>query len=228
MKTTTQLSPIWLNDTRWSSTLNMLNRFFELKDFIDVSDPDLAPHVPSASETMIVQDLFESLKIFESVSKNYEKRLSQCLKHVYCLIHFLTLSWPRLLHFVWYQWRTCNEQSFWTRTGGMQRPRGNMLKPKEKVILSVFQKEVCVVANDSTKNSFADAVLAKRAKRETFDLKWIPPTSNKAERLFNRVRHIFTDYRKSPSPINLEAQIFLNVNKKHWNVFTVQEIISSK
>ena len=60
----------------------MLNRFFELKDFIDVSDPDLAPDVPSASETMIVQDLFESLKIFESVAKNYKKRLSQCLKHV--------------------------------------------------------------------------------------------------------------------------------------------------
>ena len=77
------------------------------------------------------------------------------------------------------------------------------------------------------KNSFVDAVFAKRAKCETFDLKWIPPTSNKAERLFIRVRHIFTDYRKSLSPINLEAQMFLIVNKKHWNVFTVQESISS-
>ena len=88
----------------------------------------------------------------------------------------------------------------------MQRLRGNMLKPNEKAILSVFQKEVCVVEKDSTKNSFADAVLAKRAKRETFDLKWIPPTSNKTERLFNRVRHILTDCRKS-----LSASIMLCV-----------------
>ena len=66
----------------------------------------------------------------------------------------------------------------------------NMLTSKEKAIQSVFQKEVCVVEKDSTKNCFADALLAKRAKCETFDLKWIPPTSNKAERLFSRVRHI--------------------------------------
>ena len=89
----TQLSPICLNDTRWSSTFNMWNRFFfELKDFIDVSDPDLAPHIPSASETMIVQDLFKNLKFFELVLKIYKKRLSQCLKHVYRLIHFLNGS----------------------------------------------------------------------------------------------------------------------------------------
>ena len=42
----------------------------------------------------------------------------------------------------------------------------------------------------------------------------------------HRARHIFTDYRKSLSPINLEAQMFLNVIKKHWNVSTVQEITS--
>ena len=40
-----QLSTIRLNDTKWSSTFNMLNRYCELKDFIDVSDTDLAPHL---------------------------------------------------------------------------------------------------------------------------------------------------------------------------------------
>ena len=34
----------------------------------------------------------------------------------------------------------------------------NMPKSDEKAFLSVVQKEVCVVENDSTKNSFADAV----------------------------------------------------------------------
>ena len=62
------------------------------------------------------------------------------------------------------------------------------------------------------KNSFADAVLAKRAKCETFDLKWIPPTSNKAERLQSSTSY-FHVIQKSLSPINLEAQIFLNVKK---------------
>ena len=100
---------------------------------------------------------------------------------------------------------------------------GNMMKLNEKADLVFFKKRF-VSLRMIRHISFADAVLAKRTKCETFDLKWIPPTSNKEERPFSRVRHIFTDYRKSLSPINLESQIFLNVNKKHWNVFTVQEL----
>ena len=206
----------------------MLNRFFELKDFIDVSDPDLAPRIPSASETMIVQDLFKNLKIFESVSKKLQEA-SVTMLEARILFDSLLERFPGLDYYIL---SGINGKPVMNRATEFELAvwkalEGNMLKSNEKAILSVFQIEVCVVENYSTKNSFADAVLAKKAKCETFDLKWIPPTSNKAERLFSRVSHIFTDYRKSLSPINLEAQIIQNVNKKHWNVFTVQEIIYS-
>ena len=45
--------------------------------------------------------------------------------------------------------------------------------------------------------------------------------------LISRVRYVLADDRKSLSPVNFEAQIFLHANKKHWTVFTIQEIPNS-
>ena len=64
--------------------------------------------------------------------------------------------------------------------------------------------------------SYADKLLdAKRKKpnKEFGNLAWIPPTSNLAERLFTKVKFVFTDYRKSLPPVNLEAQIFPRADK---------------
>ena len=63
--------------------------------------------------------------------------------------------------------------------------------------------------------------------KPSIDLEWIPPTFNRAERLFSRVRYVLTDYRKSLSPVNFEAQIFLHANTKFWTVFTTQGFLKS-
>jgi hypothetical protein len=43
----TDLEPVKRNVTRWSSTYEMVKRFFEIKPFIDDEDPDLACNLPS-------------------------------------------------------------------------------------------------------------------------------------------------------------------------------------
>ena len=46
--------------------------------------------------------------------------------------------------------------------------------------------------------------------------RYIIPTSNDCERLFSKVGYLLNDRRKSVLPIDLEAQLFLNVNNDLW------------
>ena len=71
------LRPVMRNDTRWSSTFEMLLRYFELKDFLDHTDPDLAVHIPSASEEL---EDFDELKKFDSVSRVLQAKDSNKLQ----------------------------------------------------------------------------------------------------------------------------------------------------
>jgi len=62
---------------------------------------------------------------------------------------------------------------------------------------------------------------AKKARREKpseyMSIYWIPATSNMCERLFSRARLVLSDYRKSMSPVTLEALLFLNCNRRLWD-----------
>jgi hypothetical protein len=68
----------------------------------------------------------------------------------------------------------------------------------------------------------------KRLKRDPqskyVNLQWIPPTSNMAERLFSRMKLIFSDKRKMMHPSTMEMIMMLLCNKDCWDVFTVNKI----
>ena len=118
----------------------MLNRIVELKDFIDVSDPDLAPHILSASETMTIQDLFENLKIFESVSKILQEA-SVTMLEARILFDSRLERFPGLDYIS----SGINGEPVRNRASEFELAvckalEGNMLKSNEKkTILSVFQ-----------------------------------------------------------------------------------------
>ncbi|POM63183.1 hypothetical protein PHPALM_27548, partial [Phytophthora palmivora] len=65
----TDLRPINRQQTRWSSTFSMLNRYFELLPFIDAEDEELAELLPPAASKRRLRDLLGELKDVESVSK---------------------------------------------------------------------------------------------------------------------------------------------------------------
>lgn len=48
------------------------------------------------------------------------------------------------------------------------------------------------------------------------DTGFIPPTSNKSEKLFPIVGQVLTDRHRGLSPTNLEAQIFLHAISDLW------------
>ena len=80
-------------------------------------------------------------------------------------------------------------------------------------------------------DDFAGNVLAKK-KKDTKQMKYIPcsfilPTSNHLERFFSAAGFASNDYRKSTLPMNLEEQLFLRFNKKHWDLNLVNQIVSA-
>ena len=80
-------------------------------------------------------------------------------------------------------------------------------------------------------DDFAGNVLAKK-KKDTKQMKYIPcsfilPTSNHLERFFSAAGFASNDYRKSTLPMNLEEQLCLRFNKKHWDLNLVNQIVSA-
>ena len=74
---------------------------------------------------------------------------------------------------------------------------------------------------------YAEKILEiKTRKKEKLDLKWIPGTSDKVERLFSKSNYIFNDYRKKTEPANLESQIFLSANSMFWDIKVVNSIVN--
>jgi len=65
----------------------------------------------------------------------------------------------------------------------------------------------------------ADQVIKKRKRmnsRSYNNVKWIPPTSNEVERFFSICGQVYTKYRKSLNPVNLEMQLFLKLHTEIW------------
>ena len=84
------------------------------------------------------------------------------------------------------------------------------------------------VETADTTASFEDQVLEKKRKKAGFsvkNLRWIPCTSNVAERLFSSVSYVLTDFREKLLPVNLQSQIFLMFNRCFWSECTTDEIV---
>jgi hypothetical protein len=66
------LMPVQRNATRWSSTFSMVQRYFEIVDFIDRSDIELDEACLTAREEVRLQAIFDDLKDIESINKTLQ------------------------------------------------------------------------------------------------------------------------------------------------------------
>lgn len=103
-----------------------------------------------------------------------------------------------------------------------------------------MEVEVTEVATNNRDDGlgYADRVL-QRSKRQRLtlgcnevrrypNLRWIPPTSNDAERLLSLCKQFFSEFRKALIPRTLEALIYLKVNIAYWDIRTVAGVINEK
>jgi hypothetical protein len=219
----THLSAIRRNLTRWSSTFNMIERYLKIKDNLPTQYAEVADLVPTARESILVKDLFDSVfKEFQAatlVLQNNGLSLGDARAVFDSLLsldvmrgsnfgqnHLLNSS--RVVHSKHFESaivKLCND--------GLE-DMTNM----EKNAVECFK----LPANVQTSDEELPAAIRAIKKRKTTspeaysNADWIPPTSNTVERFFSVCKQVYTKYRKRLLPVNLEMQLFLKLHSDFW------------
>ena len=111
LRTKTPLEPVTRNDTRWSSTYNMLVRFFQIREFLDDTDANLVYNMPTPLEvnelTLAMADLAE----FESTTKLLQDQ-ERSLSEVRAIFNAMLSKYPEME-------RHISEEGAITRCGKM-------------------------------------------------------------------------------------------------------------
>ena len=221
----TDLRPIQRNVTRWSSTAQMVDRYLALKPFFVhfVNQQELDGLWLSARENRDLSDLHETLERLNSITKALQSEstnqadvrvlFDEVLKiHSSMATHLA--SDAKIVHSVDFE---CGIVKL------LDGKDDSLTQNEEKSLASLM------IASDSTNEKKVDAeddfagALLKRRKIERagttmyMDCRFILPTSNIVERFFSTAGFTFGDLRQSLLPLNLEMQLFLKVNKAHWN-----------
>ena len=81
-----------------------------------------------------------------------------------------------------------------------------------------------------TTESYAERVLKKQKLEQanadsSYEVSFICPTSNIAERLFSQSGNIATKSRAHMNPTSLEETMFLKYNASLWNLKTVESVL---
>ena len=84
----TKLRAILRNETRWSSTYEKFERYFEIKHFLGTNDTDTAILLPSAEENILLSMLLQVLKDLNQLAKNTGGQLYQA-RGANILMHFV-------------------------------------------------------------------------------------------------------------------------------------------
>ena len=100
------------------------------------------------------------------------------------------------------------------------------------MLLKDFKKtsDISVVSVASTTESYAERVLKKQKHEQanadsSYEVSFICPTSNTAERLFSQSGNIATKSRAHMNPTSLEETMFLKYNSSLWNIKTVESVL---
>ena len=222
LRESTHLRPETRNNTRWSSTFAMYHRFLHFLEFIDSAESELAERLPTATVSITIRTVMSQLKEFESVNKKLQE-VTCDIADAKNLFDELLISYPEL-------------QSLLACNGRLKSPNFELalskninlepLNNEQKSSSKVLAGEV-VEQPMKCHNLWPIELFPKRTKNKSriWKPKMDPPTSNIAENLFSKVKHEFTDYRKSLLPVNLESQIFLPVNCDFWSIHTFNFLV---
>ncbi|KAG3013494.1 hypothetical protein PC121_g9457 [Phytophthora cactorum] len=230
LRVKTPLVSVLRQDTRWSSTFSMLDRYFRLREFLSADDEDIADLLPSRSVHRKLEDLLSKLRFVESISKKLQSDGLTLLDARY-LFDGLLEQRPSFSNYLSLYADIVHSPTF--EAAVVKVPAGDsaLLTAEEAEELEPFkvaaESSISTETVSSTaKEGFADRILKRRkvaAEPSTYKLlSAIPPTSNVVERLFSVARGVLRHERRRISPMTLEMILFLKVNASYWNVATVE------
>jgi hypothetical protein len=230
LRTRTPLEPVTRNATRWSSTHNMLLRFFRIREFLDDTDADLVYNMPTPLEvnelTLAMADLAE----FESTTKLLQDQ-QRSLSEVRVIFNAMLSNYPEMERHISEGGAIVHSPDFENGLVKLQDELWEELAPEEELLMRPFLLENSTVQLISpTKPSSLAAAALKTKKRKIvscpyINVSQIPPTSNIVERLFSAARLVLTDYRKSMTPYTFECVMFLKFNRNYWDNVLVSKMV---
>ena len=228
----TKLSPIIRNATRWSSTVSMVNRYFELKPFLaDMDHPNLLDSILSPRESNTLSQLQVILKKLESVTKALQRE-NLDLTDVRLLFDEVIIRHPETESYLSENADIIHCKEFETAVRKILSKRESSLTDSEiESVQNLLLRPLCSYeeAESSFEDDFATAILTKKSRiaQSTYvDCRFLTPTSDIVERFFSLAGYCFNDCRRSLTPMNLEIQLFLKVNHRLWDSKAVQKVIA--
>lgn len=229
----TLLCPVLRNVTRWSSTFEMISRYFELKEFlIRMDDPAISDLLPLPAEERDLKSVFSTLEKFESITvalqqpsldlRDARVLMDDVIEHHQAMAHYLAPD-ALIVHSV----------SFESGIVKILSGQEVQLNQDELVICQQFEKVVPIVPvfENKKKLTYAETILQQNKIQRVDvvsryeDLRYINPTTNLVERLFSVCKLTLTDYRQSLLPINFEHLLYLKANRGFWDVALVSNAI---
>jgi len=230
LRTKTPLEPVTRNDTRWSSTHNMLLRFFRIREFLDETDADLVYNMPTPLEVNELSLAMADLLEFESTTKLLQDQ-QRTLSEVRVIFDAMLSKYPEMERHISQRGRILHSPDFENGLVKLQDELWGDLTTQEELLMRPFLLENADVQLISpTKPSSLAAAALKTKKRKIISCPYInvsqiPPTSNIVERLFSSARLVLTDYRKSMTPYTFECVMFLKFNRSYWDNVLVSKIV---
>jgi hypothetical protein len=235
LRALTNLKAIKDNETRWTSTFRMVERFLRLKDEFTKVDT-LDSYIPSASEVRTLETNFEFLKKFNLLIKDIQ-RTGMSFIEVRLLFDFILADHPTLGPHLRHDASIVQDVPF--ETALMKLHSGTPLTVEEQE--TVARLRIPTVAGDDEQGQQQDdetrelsylekvQIQLKRRRLNEFsteqhqymNLEHLPGTSVTLERLFSSAKFVLTDARNRTSPVLFEALIFLQKNRQFWDVNSV-------
>jgi BED zinc finger len=239
----TAYSTVRENDTRWSSTYQMIKRFFKIQSHLSVL-AELLEWLPSHLETDILSKAYRSLTKFDQITVMLQRE-GMTFVEARKIFNEVLKDYPEFAHHLGTSASIVENPTF--EKAIMKITTATPLSEEERCAASCMLLDVSSDAEESEDGAGADPVhdsdddeeggngnyaksLERRLKRQktnndgtdnyiNFDV--LPGTSVNCERLFSLAKHILSDTRKKTSPRLFEALLFLKVNRKLWDVYDV-------
>jgi hypothetical protein len=215
----------------------MVNRYYEIKPVLENllgHHPFLADFLLSIGEEIQLKGIHSILLDFESITLSLQRREMTFAK---CRVLFegVMNKYPFMNKYISTSSAIVNFPEFESAIFKIVTSRESELTIQEEAeVQSLLLSQVPSQPTAQVKSvSFADSLLTSyemevESVSKFIDLQFIPPGSVIVESLFSIVGHMFGDRRMSSSPVHIEEQVFLRVNRDLWDENTFFKILEEE
>lgn len=230
----TNLKPKLDCPTRWSSSFEMVERYSKLRHIYgQLVQANVSNDLLSLREDQEIDTLHESLKYFNVFVKELQKD-NMTLSKVHALFEEIVRTHPSLAVRLGKHSKKIKDPDFENGLVKLQLDQVSSLTSAEKEAVSALRSTSGSPddTDDVHELQTDDSVIERAYKRQKRvctvsaeymkNLNFCLPTSNIVERFFSKVGYAYNKRRRGLTPVHLEEQLFLHVNRRFWSQADVQ------